>query len=63
MIGALDPAAPSWRFNPIDAAELARIRRGVEPLRITVLPQRIASARHQDACARSLPVEPMPLCM
>ncbi|GAA0577236.1 hypothetical protein GCM10009416_14800 [Craurococcus roseus] len=27
-----------------DAAELARIRRGVEPLRIVVLPQRAAHA-------------------
>jgi hypothetical protein len=63
IISDPNTAAPTWRFSPHDAAELARIRRGVEPLRITVLPQRIADAHRRDACAQPVPIEPMPLCL
>lgn len=45
-------AQPSWRMTATDAAALARRRRGIEPVRIVVMPQRIASmAQH----------EPMPI--
>ena len=36
-VGAAEPA---WSMSTEDAAEIARVRRGVEPLRIVVLPQR-----------------------
>jgi hypothetical protein len=33
---------PAWTMTPDDAADLGSRRRGVEPLRILVMPQRIA---------------------
>ena len=30
---------PTWEMLPADAAELGRCRRGVEPMRLTVMPQ------------------------
>ena len=30
---------PAWEMLPDDAAELGRCRRGVEPLRVVVMPQ------------------------
>lgn len=42
-------AEPSWSMSVEDAAELARVRRGVEPLRTVVLPQRAAAAAAADA--------------
>jgi heme exporter protein D len=32
-------AEPSWRMTATDAAALARCRRGIEPIRITIMPQ------------------------
>lgn len=39
-VGAVEP---SWAMAIEDGAELARIRRGVEPLRVVILPQRAAA--------------------
>jgi hypothetical protein len=47
-----------------DAAALARIRRGVEPLRIVVLPQRAADTAALDMLGVNgapVAVEPMPI--
>ena len=48
-------AEPRWSMSTEDAAELARFRRGVEPLRVVVLPQ-----RHDDPLlvGRTAVVEP-----
>jgi hypothetical protein len=43
---------PAWRMLPDDAAELGRCRRGVEPLRLVVMPQ-------QQAITSPI-IEPMP---
>jgi hypothetical protein len=42
-VGDVGAAEPSWQMATEDAAKLARIRRGVEPLRIVVPPQRAAA--------------------
>jgi hypothetical protein len=39
-VGDVEVASPNWEIAVEDAVELARIRRGVEPLRILVLPRR-----------------------
>ena len=41
-IGDVDEALPSWIMSAEDAAELARARRGAEPLRVVVPAQRSA---------------------
>jgi hypothetical protein len=46
---------PTWAMLPDDAAELGRCRRGIEPLRVVIMPQ-----RDQEA-ATSRIVEPMPV--
>jgi hypothetical protein len=46
-IGDVDEAVPSWGMSAEDAAELARARRGAEPLRVVVAAQR--GARPVDA--------------
>src|SRR6476661_4774826 len=38
----LDHEGPMWEMTPDDAADLGRRRRGVEPLRILVMPQKIS---------------------
>jgi hypothetical protein len=43
VVGAVGAAEPSWLMPVEDAAELARTRRGVEPLRILVMAQRVAN--------------------
>ena len=43
VVREIGAAEPSWSMSVEDAAELARARRGVEPLRIVVLPQRAAN--------------------
>ena len=53
MVGDLGTVSPSWTMPNADAIELARIRRGVEPLRILVLDRR-------SAVSMPLPAEPMP---
>ena len=64
FVGPVGAVEPSWSLTTEDAAELARVRRGVEPLRIVVPPQRVADtgARHRHA-ALEMPVslEPMPV--
>ena len=51
--------SPGWRMSVEDAVEIARIRRGVEPLRMVVLPQRVceqAGSADQCLCFEPLPV-------
>lgn len=50
----VDALGPCWSISTEAAAELARIRRGIEPLRAVVLPQ-----RKTDPAAMA--VEPMPI--
>ncbi len=55
---------PSWPMPVEDAAELARTRRGVEPLRILVLAQRAADAGRPgraNAHDAAEPFAPMPI--
>jgi hypothetical protein len=62
-VGAVEP---SWMMATEDAAELARVRRGVEPLRIVVLPQRAADATALDLLGVNgapVAVEPMPIVL
>ncbi len=57
-------AEPSWSMPTEDAAELARVRRGVEPLRIVVLPQSAADPAMlglTGAAPAAMVVEPMPI--
>jgi hypothetical protein len=63
-IGEVGAAEPSWSLSTADAAELARARRGVEPLRIVILAQRAAdtSAGQRAAVRESAePFAPMPI--
>ena len=63
FVGDVGAAEPSWTMATGDAVELARIRRGVEPLRIVVPPQRAAAAGALDRAAAleaSEPLAPMP---
>jgi hypothetical protein len=53
--------APSWRMPVPDAVEIARTRRGVEPLRVVVLPQKVH--RQHGLGHHPLPVEPMPIVL
>lgn len=63
-VAEVDALEPSWAMSTEDAAELARVRRGVEPLRIVVLPQRAAD---RDARGSAAPpgapttLEPKPI--
>ena len=43
VVGEVGAVEPSWSMSVQDAAELARARRGVEPMRIVVLAQRGAN--------------------
>jgi hypothetical protein len=53
--------SPSWRMRITDAIELARARRGVEPLRIIILAQQ---AHRQQATGRQpVSAEPMPIVL
>ena len=63
-IGDVGAVPPSWTFAVEDAAELARARRGVEPLRIVVLAQRAANTgerRRTDTDNLAEPFAPMPV--
>jgi hypothetical protein len=54
----------SWDFLIEDAVELARARRGVEPLRIVVLPERqCGSDVYCDTNSRLSAIEPMPVLL
>lgn len=61
-IGDVDGAAVSWEMSIEAAVEIARARRGVEPLRIVILGQRHACHIH-DIRAMNVDVvgEPMPI--
>lgn len=64
VIGDVGSVSPSWMFTIEDAAEVARTRRGVEPLRVVVLAQRASdvSAPQQTVGQEvQMPVEPMPI--
>jgi hypothetical protein len=59
-------ALPCWDFTIEDAVELGRARRGVEPLRIVVLPQRFAAVgapQHVVGYQGPTPIEPMPIVL
>ena len=43
IVGPVGAAEPSWSMSTADTVELARTRRGVEPLRVVILPQRAAA--------------------
>jgi hypothetical protein len=48
---------PMWEMSADDAADLGRRRRGAEPLRITVMPQRV----QRTVVAPAPLIEPMPM--
>ena len=55
-------ASPPWAMLVEDVVELARARRGVEPVRIVVLAQQVH--RQPDASWHAtFPVEPMPVLL
>lgn len=61
IVGDVGTLAPSWEMPVENAVELARARRGVEPLRIVVLAQR-ASFDEQGVDGSPTPgLEPMPV--
>lgn len=62
-VGALEP---SWSMSVEDTTELARVRRGVEPLRIVVLPQRHDDpllGGHTAVVEPPVWLEPMPVVL
>jgi hypothetical protein len=65
VVGDAGSLSPSWEMPVEDAVELARARRGVEPLRVVVLAQRGANAdpERQHAAAPPRVVEPMPVAL
>ena len=54
VVKCLEQEEPVVAMSPADAADLGRCRRGVEPLRIVVMPQ-------QDRQVATPVVEPMPV--
>jgi hypothetical protein len=54
VVKELQHEEPTWAMSPADAADLGRCRRGVEPLRIVIMPQ------HDRPVAASI-VAPMPV--
>ncbi len=64
VVGDVGAKSPSWTFTTGESAELARARRGVEPLRIVVLPRRGANTggrRRADAHELAEQFAPMPI--
>ena len=64
VVREVGAAEPSWSMPVEDAAELARTRRGVEPLRILVMAQRVVDAcgpGGTDAHDAAEPFAPMPI--
>ena len=59
-IGDVGSLSPSWEFAIEDAVELARARRGVEPLRIVVLAQRTSLTKPSVGRSLAPGLEPMP---
>jgi hypothetical protein len=54
VVKTLEHEAPTVTMSAIDAADLGRCRRGIEPLRIVVMPQ-------QDRQIAAPMIEPMPV--
>jgi hypothetical protein len=54
VVKGLGQVVPTWAMAPEDAADLAPHRRGVEPLRIVILPQ-------HDREIVAPTIEPMPV--
>jgi hypothetical protein len=40
IIKKLGPEGPTWKMLAADAVELGRCRRGIEPVRLVIMPQR-----------------------
>lgn len=60
MLRDVGAVSPSWTMTAKDAAELACVRRGVEPVRIVVLNQRrIGDNRDMRMVAENVAMEPM----
>jgi hypothetical protein len=57
VVKELEREEPAWSMMADDAADLGNRRRGVEPLRIVILPQRI----QRVAIAPTRVIAPMPL--
>ena len=53
----LENEEPVWAMTPEDAADLGRLRRGVEPLRILVIAQRVTRVTVVPAAT----IQPMPV--
>jgi hypothetical protein len=64
-VGDVGAVMPSWVLSIDDAVELAQARRGVEPLRVVVLPQRASVSSYFGGAreARTGQLEPMPLLL
>ena len=58
LVKELEQEEPAWTMTVGDAADLGSRRRGVEPLRVLVLPQKITRVVVAPA---PLMVEPMPV--
>ena len=56
VVKELEQGEPTVAMTAEDAADLGRRRRGVEPLRIVIMPQ-------QDKQAITSPIEPMPVAV
>ena len=57
VVKDLEHEEPTWTMTADDAAELGSRRRGVEPLRIVVMPQRV----QRVTVATAPMIEPMPV--
>jgi hypothetical protein len=57
MLKDLTQEEPAWVMTAQDAADLGRRRRGAEPLRVLVMPQKITRV----AVAPERVIEPMPV--
>jgi hypothetical protein len=57
VVKELEHEEPTWTMTAGDAADLGSRRRGVEPLRIVVMPQRVQRVTVMPA----LVIEPMPV--
>jgi hypothetical protein len=57
VVKDLEHEEPDWAMTAEDAADLGRRRRGVEPLRIMVMPQRITRV----TVAPVVKIAPMPV--
>ena len=57
VVKDLEQEEPTWAMTADDAADLGSRRRGVEPLRIVVMPQRV----QRVTVAPAPVIEPMPV--